>query len=375
MSQQNLQDKLKRHLSFLAQDENNLNLLLEISGLYQHMKDYHSAQKYLDKAHAIDRVACLAHQGLLHFHQGFIDKAKASFLEAFDHEKTAALRYNLGFLYFLNQEFQAAEEILSPLLQDDDNPEAQILMARLLHMKGEINEALTLITHVLAANQDNEEALGFLSLLYFDTNQEDLALITAKRALEINPHHYDAQVISIMTRLMTQDTTIEEIQNLLHHNPEDSRLWFALGNTYLAQNHTPRAITSFQKAIALYPDFYDAYTLLAWCHLLNDDLIHAKEIYDMATQLASHLSDAWGGLALTHALKQDFDTAKRFIHQVKSLDSECFLSELAQTICHANQSPSETPKHLIKTLTATHLPASKKLTLLLESINESTHTL
>ena len=50
MNNQELQDKLNRHLSFLAQDENNLSLLIEISTLYQNLNDLTSAQTYLDRA-------------------------------------------------------------------------------------------------------------------------------------------------------------------------------------------------------------------------------------------------------------------------------------------------------------------------------------
>jgi tetratricopeptide (TPR) repeat protein len=86
MNDQQLPDKLNRHLSFLEQDQSNLTLLVKISDIYLELDDLELAQSYLDKAKAINHEACLGHQGLLYLNQG---------------------------LYALNEDFIKAEQLIN----------------------------------------------------------------------------------------------------------------------------------------------------------------------------------------------------------------------------------------------------------------------
>ncbi|KTD64961.1 tetratricopeptide repeat protein [Legionella shakespearei] len=375
MNNQTVQDKLTRHLSFLEQDQTNLNLLVEISDLYLELDDIESAQNYLDKATVIDREACLAQQGLLYLNQGQFTQAQECFSEALTHEDTPALRYNLGITYFINYELEEAWETLSPLLDGDHHPDAELLMARILHRQGSLEEAISLVENVLEHNADDTDALGLHSLLYFDLNEEELAAQSSARALELNPENYDARLVSIMLRLMTMETTVEEIEELLQINPHDSRLWFALGNTYMSQGDLETAEETLKKAVEIYPEFYDCHIALAWCQLLNDHVSEAHETYQDAAELVEELADAWGGLALIHALQEDFAQAELLINKSNELNPTCFLTELARSVYMIHQNPQKAKEHLLNALQSSETPISEKLALLMEefSTQETLH--
>lgn len=366
MNNQAVQEKLDRHLSFLAQDQNNLALLVEISDMYVALDDLDSAQKYLDQANLIDRDSCLGHQGLLHLNQGLFSQAKDCFVEALNHVDTPALRYNLGFTHFITYDLDKAWDILSPILEGEHYPEAELLMARILHRQDSLEESINLVEHVLEHNADDAEALGLLSLLYIDLNEEELARQSSTRALELNPENYDAKLVNIMIRLMSHETTVEEIEELLQISPQDSRLWFALGNTYMTQGDMEAAEHTLQKAIEIYPDFYDCHIALAWCQLLNDHINEAHKTYQNAIDLVDELADAWGGLALIHALTEDFVQAELLINKANELNPDCFLTELAEVICFNHQNPQNAKEHLIKALKNTETPISEKLAFIIE---------
>lgn len=368
MSIQSVQDKLNRHLSYLAQDENNLTLLVEISNLYLDLDDLESAQKYLNKANSIDREACLGHQGLLHLNSGQFSQAKNCFIEAMTHGDTPALRYNLGFTHFITYELDTAWDVLCPLLEGDHHPEAELLMSRILHKQDSLEESISLVEHVLEHNPADAEALGFLSLLYFDLNEEELARQTSMQALDINPDNYDARLVDMMIRLMTQETSIEEIQSLLQVNPQDSRLWFALGNTYMTQGDLDSAELTLQKAIEIYPEFYDCYIALAWCQLLNDEINKAHKTYQNAVELVDELADAWGGLALVYTLTGDYNQAQQFINKANELSPGCFLTEIAESIYFNYNNPTKAKEHLVNALRNTDASVSKKLALFIEDV-------
>lgn len=366
MKHQELQEKLDRHLSLLEQDETNLMLLLEISNLYLELDDMELAQSYMNRASSVDREACLGHQGLLYLNEGKLSEAKDCFLEALNYSNSPALRYNLGFIYFINYDFDKAWEVLAPLHEDEHHPEAELLMARILHRQDSLDEAINLVHSILEHNPDDAEALGFLSLLYFDLNDEVSAKETSERTLELNPDNYDAQLIHIMVRLATQETTVEEIEGLLQINPEDSRLWFALGSTCMAEGDFVNAQLALQKAIEIYPEFYDCYIALAWCQLISDQISEAQQTYQHATELFEEFADGWGGLALIHALNQNLLKAEQLIDKANNLFADCFLTELAQTICLTYKNPDQAKTHLAQSLKNQALPVSKKVAVLIE---------
>lgn len=368
MSNPILQEKLDRHLFDLEENKNNLHLLVQISNLYLEMENLESAQVYLSQASAIDRIACLGQQGLLYLNQGQFIQAKDHFLEALQYDDSPALRYNLGFTHFITYDFDKAWEVLIPLTESEHHPEAQLLMARILQRQNSYEDAISKVEQVLSHDSEDTEALGLLSLLYFDHNMEDKANEFSLLALQLNPHNYDAKLVNILIRLMTQETNIEEIQELLQINPEDSRLWFALGNTYLSQGDLGSAEQVLKKAIEIYPEFYDCLIVLAWCQLLNNHIAEAYETYQKACHLTEEFSDAWGGLALVHALSEDYLQAEQLINKAKQLNSDCFLTELAQAMYFNHKNPLQAKKHLLEALQNSEIPISEKLILFIDEI-------
>ena len=366
--QQQIKETLARYLTFLNQDENNLNLLLEVSSMYAELDNIEQAKYYLNKASAINREACLASQGLFHLRQGQLQEAITLFTEALEHEDTALVRYNLGFAYYMDGESPKAWEILSTIEDEEYVPATRILMARMMHAEGALEEAIRLLEERVPNYLDNAEVLGFLSLLYFDINNDESAHNLSQHALQLDPNNYDAQVIDIMLRLISQKTSIEEIQHLLQVNPKDSRLWFALGSTYMTQGEFPLAIEQFKNTLKIHSDFYDCYIALAWSQLLNDELHEAHETYQNAISLVDDIADGWGGLAVIYALNADLEKADQLINKAKTLDEECFLAQIAEVIYLNHKNPQHAKKHLLNVLTDGNLPIGDKLAKVIEEL-------
>lgn len=362
------QEQLTRYLSYLKQDEHNLNLLLEISGLYSDLGDEQQALHYLERASAVDYQSCLPHQGLFYIKQGQLDTAIGLFIKALDHDDTPASRYNLGFAYYLNNEFAQASEQLSVINDEEYVPAARLLMVRMKHYEGALEEAIQLLK-TIPDYSTNSEALGLLALLHLDINHEDLARTLSEAALKLEPTNYDAQLVDIMLRLITQETNVAEIQDLLQRNQHDSRLNFALGSTYMMQGEFAQAITYFKNTLTIHPEFYDCHIAMAWCQLLTDDLHAAHETYQNAVALADELADGWGGLALIYALNNDLEPAEQLIHKAKMLDDECFLAQIAETIYLTHKNPEQAQQHLVDTLSNANTPVSEQLAVIMAELS------
>lgn len=309
---------------------------------------------------------------MLHLSQGQLTQAKESFIEALSFGDTPALRYNLGFTHFISADMQGASEILSPLLVGEHHPEAKLLLARVLHNQGDLDKAVNLVNDVLTHDADDSEALGLLALLYFDIDECELAAQVAACALALNPDNYDAKLIDVMSRLATQETTAEEVENLLQISPDDCRLWFALGSVNMSQGNLALAKDNLKKALEIYPAFYDCHIALGWCLLLQDNLNDALNTYEIAAKLVAELADAWGGLALVYALKEDFPQAEQLIRQSKELNTDCFLTEIAESIYFNHLNPLQAKKHLVSALKNSNVSVSKKLAFMIEEMEGST---
>lgn len=361
-----LQAKLDRHLSLLAQDKDNLQLLLDISSLYQELSDFNNAQSYLDKASAINRESCLGHQGLLYLNQKELDKAIHCFQEGLDYLENDALRFNLAFSYFLQAEFQQTKKTLAPLVSERYLPNAALLIARACHAQGRINEAIIHLNNLIEQYPEDAEALALLALFHYDNNDPELAQEAATNSLQLNPSIFEARMVDVLLRLPEQKTSCQEIEELLEISPNDSRLWFALGNTLLQQGQADAAIEALEKAIKVQPDFYDCYMVLAWSQLLTDDSDAAEETYQKATGIEEQFPDAWGGLALVNALLNNLWKAEMFLEQAKNLDSACFLADIAESIIAYRNNPQKQQKELVRLVNESKSSISKQLVLFME---------
>jgi tetratricopeptide (TPR) repeat protein len=371
MSAQELEETLNRHLEFLAQDPDNLHLLLKITTLYQNSRAFESAQTYLDKAKELDREACLGYQGLLHMDLEQIPQAKACFIEALNLGESPFIRYHLAICYLLAQELEKSRLSLLPLMEHDPNPDTLLLMARILHKQKALDAALLQLQELLKTHPQHADALGLLALLHLDLNQDNKAKEIAQEALLIDANVYDAQLVLVLIGLIKNETTTEEIEALLRRNPKDSRLWFALGSIYLVKGEIDLAERALKKSVAIYAEFYDAYIALAWCQLIKDDLDEAEECYNTATQIVSDVADAWGGLALVYALKGEIWKAEPYIFKANELNPDCFLSELASAIAYCSKDPVKARDYLTGALGKSPLPISRQLALLMDEMEHS----
>lgn len=278
------QEKLKRHLHFLTEDPNNISLLLEIYTLYDELGEQALASSTLEQAKA--------------------------------------------------------------LISTIETLEAKLLLARLLQRQGQLKEALDITNQIINTNPQHSEALGLASFLLFDLDEEQQAQDVSKRALAIDPSNYEANCIDILLRLKFQQTSIEEILALLSINPKDSRMLFALGNTYMAKGKMDLAEVALQQAVDLHPNFYDCLTLLAFCQVLTEKLDLAWANYQKATDIAKALSQGWSGLALVHMLRGEINKARSLLDKAQALNPDCFLAGLAEAIYFSYKNPNKAREQL-----------------------------
>ena len=212
-----------------------------------------------------------------------------------------------------------------------------LLQANILHHQHAIPEAIALLDDLALKHGLNADIAGLLALLHLDNNDTVQAALFSRQALSLSPANYQGQLVRMLLRTLKQEVTLAEIEALIAINPNDCRLWFALGTTQMRHMNITAAELAFINASALWPSFYDNWICLGWCQLLLNHLDKANAAYLEAVQLDAEGADGWAGLALVSALKNRSDEANEYLNKAHSLDSDGFLLSVTRIIL-ANQS-------------------------------------
>ncbi len=264
--------------------------------------------------------------------------------------------------HYLNQDPNNANLMLT----------VRLLKAQLLHHEQNLDEAITLLETLRIDYPMNADVIGLLALIYFDNNQLEQAEQFAKAALSIEPNQYEGLLVQMLLRALEQNTTPDEINTLIQRNPQDSRLWFALGAAELRLINIPKALDAFFHATTIWPDFYDSWIYAGWCQLLQNQLAEAKLSFEKALNISEQEAEAWGGLALISALNNHQSDAKKELEKCLARDPTCFLATMTQMILANPSNVDET----IKQFKILFPDMEQEITLLLNStlsLNTNNH--
>ncbi len=233
---------------------------------------------------------------------------------------------------------------LAYLEQDKTNPNLLLtvgmLKAQILHHQEKLDDAITLLEQLILEHKSSADIAGLLALLHVDNNNPIKADLFSKKALALNPSNYEGRLVQMLLRASLNDATLDEINALIEINPQDARLWFALGNTQMRHMNLTAAEQAFSKTTDIFPNFYESWIGSGWCHLLQNNISKAEMAYLQAVKIDVDAADGWGGLALIDALQNNMAEAKEKLQKAELLDPQSFLVAVTRIIV-ANQSKPE----------------------------------
>lgn len=216
-----------------------------------------------------------------------------------------------------------------------------LLQAQILYHQQQLTEATSLLEKLASEHQSSADVVGLLALTHIDNNEVDKAEVFSQKALTLNPGNYEGRLVQTLLHTSQQKAAIEEIEALIKINPQESRLWFALGSTQMRHLNLPAAEHAFSQTTRLSPDFYDSWICSGWCHLLQGNTDKAEATYQRAINIDAHAADGWGGIALICALKNNMSTVNDALQKAELLDPECFLARITRIMVANQLNPAE----------------------------------
>lgn len=102
---------------------------------------------------------------------------------------------------------------------------------------------------------EDPDILSNLGLLYFQTNQEQLAFECLSSAIILKPDHFDANQLAgvIITLHKDYDVALNKYRSILKQSSESSILWNNIGVALMGKRNLVASITCFKRASYLTP--------------------------------------------------------------------------------------------------------------------------
>jgi len=190
--------KLDRLERYLASDPANRHLVTEAIDLAMRLGRLDAARKHADAAVLAlpDDPFLAQRRGNVLLAQGELAEAAAVFERLRTRTDDPAVAYSLGYALFKMGAFEQARTTLEPSVSGGSAPVAMaVLLLRVLHHLGHIEEAIRMAEPYLDANASSSELLGVAALLYFDDEQFEHADRFSRASLAAGARRLEALVV------------------------------------------------------------------------------------------------------------------------------------------------------------------------------------
>lgn len=173
--------------------------------------------------------------------------------------------------------------------------ERLLIRAKKLLKKGNVSEARELYSGILQSFPNNQEAQKGLSILE-KSNKEQLS---QKQLDEVMEFYSQGQI----------DKAQLLANNLINNFPQESLLYNILGACYSEIGPIDSAIENFEQAIALKPDYAEAYYNLGVAYQKNGQINNSLNSYEKAVELKHAYPQAHNNIGLLNMHFGNLDSA------------------------------------------------------------------
>ena len=163
--------------------------------------------------------------------------------------RLAELRFEHGFREKDDEEVARGRATLDAvLIQDESQPEALMLTARLLITEKRHEEAISTLRRALDRRPDSAQAYFLLGSALFARGDRNGARSALQRSLQLDPHRVDAQraLALVHSSLDEHDLAIEVGRSALERRPDDSRLRLALAQSLVPLGRSDEALAELE---------------------------------------------------------------------------------------------------------------------------------
>src|SRR5512139_933080 len=187
----------------------------------------------------------------------------------------------LGSLQYNKKSYGQAAKTISQYLQlVPGSVDARKILAATYLKTGEPEQTLALVKPLLAARADDPQLFALAAEAYMLLKEPDTASSLFEKASDLVPADASLQTQLALTRMASGDKALETLTQLEKTFPNDPSLQNMKGAAYGSKNDLANARKSFEKALALAPDYFSAARNLAQLDLAQNKPADARKRYE-----------------------------------------------------------------------------------------------
>jgi tetratricopeptide (TPR) repeat protein len=174
----------------------------------------------------------------------------------------AAVTYNQA------KTWKSGEALWENAIRNQPSSKAYVIRAEELAKKGNKEKALSYYSEAIKINKADPEAFGNRGNIYFELQQDTLALLDYNTALALNPDYVPAlsNKGALYSRRGIPDEGLRNLNRALELNPDYGPAYKNRGTTYLGIRQYDKAVSDFTKYLEYEPDEVEIYNAIGVCY-------------------------------------------------------------------------------------------------------------
>ncbi|MFC1845045.1 tetratricopeptide repeat protein [Thermodesulfobacteriota bacterium] len=265
--------------------------LLMLGSLYVQNREYEKAQKILNRLIQLEGDSYMAHYSLarLYVELKYYDRAAESYEKALDLNWFERLAYEVAEFYENRHEYKKAILLYRRIIEEGETSDmAKTRLVNLYLTTGENDKALELLRELRSILPESHNVDMTISRILLNQEKYDEAIMILEDVLQTNPELTVVHYLLAMAYYRNNENSKAEQQ--LESIPAESSLYedsiFVRVKMLSESDNHKGAIELLKQqigdSVTRKPSFY---ILLASLYKENDDIEHARKIYDESLKL------------------------------------------------------------------------------------------
>jgi tetratricopeptide (TPR) repeat protein len=264
---------------------------LALGTFYRSIGQQQDGEKELRKALELepDNVLVLKSLASLTATTDRLDEAESFLKRIVDVTKSPDASIALADFYIASSKETAARGVLEPLsVGSEGTSAAKVRLAALDHVAGHKDDAYRKLDELIAAEQDNLQALLVKTSMLLSDGRRDEALAPAERAVKSYPNSAPAHFIfgRVQAARNNRDAAAAAFTETLRINPRASGAQIALSRLHLAAGRTNASVGFAKEALSANPSSAEARLTLVRALIATRDFRQADA--ELSKLLAQH---------------------------------------------------------------------------------------
>jgi tetratricopeptide (TPR) repeat protein len=200
--------------------------------------------------------------------------------------------------------------------------EYEVYRAGLLLSVGRVDEAQDAIGRALARDPDSGPAYAQRAIIELVQNQDEAALATAQRAVELSPEAAAPKIaLSYAQQANFQlEAARDTLLDAIEQNPNDALAWARMGELWMMFGYLDRAREAAERAVELAPDVERTQIVLGFANLVEFNTTAAKAAFERAIELDPADPLPHLGLGLAQIRESDLKKGRENLEVAVGLD-------------------------------------------------------